>query len=338
MNSEQLIDKIDIILDAECSQMKFKDHNFTIVDEKIIYPNSDRLVKIFNLIKQNDELKSDYLNYLKLKLTFSSYTFENCFELVMFTLMRLDKVDLLFEQLFQYSGNDVVFNFFYSFWKHIQSYFSEDDLIKIKKYCSNSKDLYLEALVGRRKAYPLAESLYDNISQILLDNLDVQLSNNFEFIEKDIDEFQEKISKHSFDDKIISYFYHLNEVILENPDEHTVAGEIGNFREVTRSFFLSLAENLKDFEGDEEIPKKTKTPIGNARIYIMDKLQLDGNDKNIFSKFDSFLDSFVDKTHDDGGHSYYTNPRTLKYIRNLGVTILSYLTECYESYIVSKKK
>lgn len=335
LTKEDLAEQIKLIVESEIYSKDEPGDDYLIVDDKLKYDNSDRLMKIYSLIEKNIKLRNEFINLLLTHINTKNYNeIYNTFTLIIFTLLRLNKTTILLDHLDKGFPNEVIFMSFYEGWAYLSKYFTEAELIRLKQFCNNCKGHYSEGYTGTvGLAYPSAGKLHKILVKQLLEVLDNKLEDNFEFIQQDITEFTEKITNYNFNDKIVSLIQHINEMIISDPNEHDVAGQIGNFRDAFGEFIKDLAEKIKDNEGDSEIPKTADSDTGNCRNYIRDKFGLSKKDKNIYNQFHKLLDAFVEKLHSEGGHSYYTNAQSLKFVRNIGIPLITYLTECYETYL-----
>ena len=333
----EITSKISLIIESELCDLEEGKPVYNFSEDKFNYVNSDRLLKTFDLIKNNQNLEKEFFGALSTHFDTTYYnTRSNAFPLVIITLLRLKKSELLLEWLSSQHGNETIFGFLNGYWVLLRPFFNQKSSEELIKYCKKHKDILTSPAFdgGYEYSYPSARELYKKLIRDQIIVLDEQLKDNFAYIKQDIEELNAKLAKNDFNSKLISLNNHINELMASNPDEHDVAGAIGNFREAFREFIEQLAEKIKKNERETEIPNVIETYTGNCRNYIKIKLSLSNNDKEIYSNFDKLMNSFVGKTNETGGHAYYTNPKALKFVRNMGITVISFLTDCYEIYLL----
>lgn len=340
LSIDELTRKINIVLESERISLSKGQQTYFVEANNINYVNSDRLLKIYDLIKHNNENKNIFLDTITNIINSRGYNSYDPFVLILYTLLRLNESGLLLEKLNSEKGVDqeVIFSFLYNNWGILKKYFNSKSINLLIDYTHRCKDVRVSVVHNAYTlAYPSCKQLYNLLISEQVSILDEQLDNNFQYVEQDFNELKEKIKNNKFDDKLILLIDKINETILSDPDEIIVAGLIGNFREALRDFIEQLAEKIRISENDPEIPRNGDTKISQCRNYLKDKFSLTDTDSEIFKSFHKFLDSFVERIQRDGGHSYYTNTKSLKFVRNIGISLILFLTDCYELYTITKK-
>lgn len=100
------------------------------------------------------------------------------------------------------------------------------------------------------------------------------------------------------------------------------AGMIGNLRVFMNDIMIDIAEKIAR-DKNETIPKLADSKIGNSRLYLKKELQLSDNDH-------SFINSFINILHGEGGHSFLANKEYFRLARNIAIEIALLTLTKYE--------
>jgi len=307
MNEEELIDNIEtILLKEDFNLTKGNTYSYNFIGEIQIYSGGgefdpykididdifemnwetyDTLLHLYGKIKNNLTLKKLFINCLeetirnnrivlgKSKLDGKIPVWYDTTSLVFYFFLKIGLIDNALEQL-EYSQEDsekktlkylfIDINYFI---KHEPKILSRNSLNRIE-HLFNS---YAEEKTKTNFNYLFTQIKYANLKEVII-GINQEIS-------YDKEEVIEKINKFGFP-KDLEYLLEDIEKAKKLSDINAVnSGMINGLRAFFHDLFLHIASKLST-TCNEEIPHiKNRTKIGDARAYIMDKLNLSDSEK-----------------------------------------------------------
>ncbi len=322
MEEEKLKKYISIVFQKEDNDLTHEKLTWFLENGTIKYINSESLVNVYSNILGNDKLIKVFVNLLEHQISSGSdihlgdKMFTGLSAVSFYTLLKIGYTEKALIALNKrLNSTFLMIKLIHDIIGDKNNYFTVDEI-----------DLLFDCL-RKIRIHSQGQAFFDAVYTKIIDQR-FEIMNKEVFgvnveINMDKKSLQEKINKYNLDEKYVGLLDELDQYLNTSSSPYISSAMIGNLRVFMQDLFIDLANKLKE-KFKEEIPKTTKTDIGDARLYIKHKLELSDNDH-------SFINKFIDILHKEGGHSFTSNKEYFRLARNIGIEIALLVMSRFES-------
>lgn len=339
MNKEELISRIEIILNKESNDLFNSKLTFGLKGSEVglSYSHSDTLIDIFSNVQEDNYLKAIFVATLRKEISEKPENYylhapkdiyAGTVALAFYTLLKLGFVEEVLESLKNRTfSSGTILKFLPYLFNEKYTYFNINHLNELLKkingmniegaYRSRIREEFNE-LKNNAKSIILKESYESLKKEIKGVNIEINIDKR---------EVSTKVGYLGFDSKYISLLNELDVLINKEDSPAITSGMVGNLRSFMEDLFTDIAKKISSKE-NEEIPKEDRLgPMGNIRNYIKIKLELSDEEN-------SFLNKFINILHAEGGHSFMANKEYFRLAKNIAIEIALFILSKYETKFV----
>lgn len=330
MDKDELISDIEIVFEKELEDLKYNDtwfHKNENGEEILDYPNANVLVKIYEIINSNLNLKKVYITYLQEKIEIpeeieisllmgETNSYRGISQLGFYTLCKLgltEEAIISYEKRTKPSG--LIIFALEEILKEDPSLFSKNQLDRLL--------IHLKQI--EIKGYPASKAKERVIKYIIesrFNSLKIKTNKiNFE-INVDKQKIIEKIKYLEFDESYTYLLDKIDDYLISNNSDLINSGMIGNLRSFLEELFKDIAKKI-EYKDKDKIPSGADSYMANIRIYLKRKLELTDDENTFISKFISIL-------HSEGGHSFTSENEYFRLAKNIAIEITLFIMTKFE--------
>ena len=329
MEAKELSDSLNTVFEMEIQDLDEGNETFRVrenTDEAIQYPHAETLIQLYANIRNNETLKSLFVDTLKkgvvnaessFFVTYGIYTGISplCFYILVVVGHTNEAVASLKKRKKNCEGlfNIIIYMLSMNYFDSVQL---GDILAKTREMAktiewpddrSANKGVRLgDIIVNLRYAF-----LQRKITRINIE------------INEDKRSLSEKIGRLGFDRRYNKLLDGIDRFINAETEQFINAGLISDLRAFIADLLKDVAYRIAEKE-QEKIPAlPNHQEMGNVRKYLQHKL--DYSDKD-----DRFVTAFIDILHSEGGHTFTSEKEYFRLARNIAIEIALFVLSKYE--------
>jgi len=329
MEAKELVDSLNTVFEMEIQELDQGNETFRVCendDEPIQYPHAETLIQLYANIRNNETLKSLFIDTLRKGIvnTESSFfvpygVYTGISSLCFYTLVRVGYTNEAVGSLKKRKkGCEGLFSLIICMLS--ANYFDSTQLGEILlKTREITKTIELPDDRSKSKGAKLGDIIV-NLRYAFLQRKVSRI--NIE-INEDKRALSQKIDLLGFGPRYNRLLDGIDKFINTETEEFINSGLISDLRAFVSDLLKDIAHRIAKKE-QEAIPSfPSHGEMGNIRKYLQDKLDYSEKD-------DKFVTAFIDILHSEGGHAFTSEKEYFRLARNIAIEIALFIVSKYE--------